>query len=99
MAAHPKLLDSSDVLGFRALRVLDDLELHGLTLGQSLESVTLNGRKMNEYVWSTFLLDEAEAFFLVKPLYSSTRHVWFTSSGMLLGDYCLIGNSLWREKR
>src|ERR1700722_20656248 len=89
-------LDPRDVLGFCALRVFDDLKLHGLTLGQCFESFTLDGRKVNEYVRSALLLDEAEPLLFIEPFHSAACHVLLPPSGMLLARKFTL-NSLWGE--
>jgi hypothetical protein len=68
-------LERLDVLGRRALRTLRHVELHLLTLCQSLEAGALNGRMMNEDILATiFGRDESEALAIVEPLDSSSYH-------------------------
>lgn len=62
------------VRSLSTLRALGYLELNGLTFVKRLESVALNLRVMNKYVFAAFLLDEAEALGLVEPLYCSCYH-------------------------
>ena len=79
-------LDPGHVLGLCALRILNDLKFDRLTFGQRLKSVTLDRRKVDEYVRSTLLLDEPETLLFIEPLHCSACHVLLTSSGVLLKD-------------
>jgi hypothetical protein len=49
-----------------------DNEFNLLTFGQIFETVTLNGREMDEHVRSAFALDEAEALVTIEPLYCTS---------------------------
>ena len=69
-------LYGDDVLGLRAFLALRQSELYTLAFRQAFEARTLNGAEVNEYVRAAFLLDEAEAFCVIKPFYgaSYSRH-------------------------
>jgi hypothetical protein len=64
-----QLLDGSDVFRFQAFFALLNIEADQLSLVQRLESTALNGTEMNKNITSALLLDEAETFTLVEPLY------------------------------
>jgi len=53
-------LQGYDVGGLRTLGTVGNLEAYALTLGESLEPIALDGRKVHENVWTVSLLDEAE---------------------------------------
>lgn len=60
------LLD--DVRSLEALGALCDLELNSLAFDERLESVAPDRGEVDEYILATFLLDEAKALAVVKPL-------------------------------
>src|SRR5688572_14144007 len=63
-----------DVLRSRALRALNHVELHGLALGEGLESVALNGGMMHEAILLAVRgSDEAKALGVVEPLHGAGR--------------------------
>ncbi len=62
-----------------SLRTLDDIEFDLITLGQRLEAIALDCRKMHEYVFSAVLLDETKALGVVEPLHSTVSHCSFTT--------------------
>jgi hypothetical protein len=88
-------LDPHDVLGFGAFRILNDVKLDCLAFGQRLESVTFEGGEVDEYIRSTFLLNEPKPFFLVEPFHGTACHLLLTSL-MLLSWW---GKILVEEKR
>ena len=47
-------------------------EFNLLAFGQVFETITLNGREMDEHVRSAFALDEAEALVTIEPLYCTS---------------------------
>ena len=53
----------------RSLLALFDIKANSLTLVQCLEAFALNGTEMNENISAFIVLDKAEPFFLIKPLY------------------------------
>jgi hypothetical protein len=54
------VLQGYDVGGLRTLGTVGNLESNALTLGESLETITLDGRKVHENIWTVSLLDKAE---------------------------------------
>src|SRR5512139_3390858 len=63
------------VRGLEALRALDHVELHLLTLGQALEAVALDRAVVAEDVLTPVVLgDEAEALRVVEPLHRASCH-------------------------
>ena len=62
-------LDCSYVFSFQALFALDNVEADLLALIQGLKAAGLNRAKVHENVRAALLLDEAEAFTFVEPLY------------------------------
>ena len=62
------------VFGLPAFRSLDNIKLDRLTLFEGAESVTLNGRVMNEHVVAIGSADESEALGIVKPFHCSLLH-------------------------
>src|SRR5438093_7575965 len=74
-------LDLANVGRLKPLRAPRHVELQGLTLGEGLEAIALNGRVMNEHVLAAFLRDEAEPLRLVEPLHSTTCHMQLLVSG------------------
>src|SRR5919198_4963331 len=61
-------LDLGDVAGLRALRTVNDFELHRLTFLERAETVTLDGRVVHEDVAASVAFDEAIALCVVEPL-------------------------------
>ena len=61
-------LDNGDAGSLQALGALLDGELHLLTLFQVPETVTLDGREVDEHIRAAFALDEAVALAAVEPL-------------------------------
>ena len=57
-----------DFFGLWSLRTLRHLELDFLTFFEGLEAIALNGAVMNEDVGRAWLLNEAIALRVVKPL-------------------------------
>src|SRR3954462_5467106 len=63
-----------DVLGGRALRALDDVELDALAFGKRAEARTLDRRVVDEAILlSTLRRDEAKALRGVEPLHGAGR--------------------------
>src|SRR5262249_54060685 len=75
--SHSGLADVSGLQTFRAAR---DLELHTVTLGQALESGSLDGAVVDEHVLPAFLRDEPETLRVVEPLHCSLCHNVSSSS-------------------
>src|SRR4051812_20464451 len=67
-------LESLYVLCLEALGALHDVELHSLAFLKALESVGLDGREVNEYVFAILTADESKSLCIVKPLYCSLFH-------------------------
>ena len=59
------------VFSLPAFGALGDVELHGLTLLQALETTRLDGGEMYKNILSALTADEAVAFGVVEPLYCS----------------------------
>jgi hypothetical protein len=53
----------------RTFIALDNVETHGLSLGQGLEAAGLNGTEMDENVPALTLLDKPKTFTLVKTFH------------------------------
>src|SRR6266568_3521791 len=70
-----KGLDLADVRGLGALRPLDHVELHALTLGEAAEALGLDGGVMDEHVRSAFTSNEPKTLGVVEPLHCSGFHV------------------------
>lgn len=62
-------LECSYIFRFQALFALDNVETNLLAFIQRFESAGLNGAEVNKDVATALLLDEAEAFAFVEPLY------------------------------
>lgn len=62
-------LSLDHIAGLEPFGTLGDLELDVIALGQRLEPIALDRGKMNEHVVAAFLLDEAKALGVVKPLH------------------------------
>src|SRR5262245_18380199 len=60
--------DFGNVAGLRALRTVNDLELHRLALLERAETVALNGRVVDEDVGASVALDESIPLRVVEPL-------------------------------
>src|SRR5579884_2751500 len=73
-------LQSLNVLGLPPLGSFHDIKLHGLTFLQAAEALRLDGREMDEYIFAILPGDEAIAFSVVEPLYSSLFHTCCTHS-------------------
>ena len=70
------------VLRLPALGALDDVELNGLTFLEAAESASLDGRIMNEYVFSVLTADKAVALRVIEPLNCSLFHCVACSFGI-----------------
>jgi hypothetical protein len=57
-----------------ALGSLNDVELHGLTLLQTLESTGVDCRVMHEHVFAILARNEAEALRVIEPLHGTLFH-------------------------
>src|SRR5690606_15740810 len=65
--------DLRNVLGLRALGLLDEIELNLITLGQRAEARALDRAVVDEAVLRSVLRrDEAEALGVVEPLHGAT---------------------------
>ncbi len=69
-----KLGKLNDVGCLQAFWTFSDFKLYGLTLIQGFKTIILNGRKMNEEVFSAFLRNETKAFTGIEPFYVTFRH-------------------------
>lgn len=69
VATKMMLSQARHVDGLFALLAIDNLEGNLLTLGQSLESSSLDIFVMNKNVITLALLNESEALLLIKPLH------------------------------
>src|SRR5688572_32246488 len=63
-----------NVLGFQALAAINDFEVDDFALVQRLETVSEDGRVVDENVLTRILSDEPEAFLVVKPLDFAAGH-------------------------
>jgi hypothetical protein len=68
------LTDDTNALGERSTLTRGDVELDALTLEQGATSLSLNFAEVDENVSLTIAGDEAEALFVVKPLYGANCH-------------------------
>jgi len=68
---QPNKLRRSDVFCLRTLLALSDLHGHLLAFVQTSTSFTSDSAVVNEYVFTTFLLDEPKPFFIAEPLNGS----------------------------
>src|SRR6185503_12745335 len=66
--SHVRYSDFGDVAGLRALRTVNDLELHCLALFERAEAVALNGRVVHEDIAASVTLDEPIPLGVVEPL-------------------------------
>ena len=62
-------LEGSDVFRFQAFFALNDIKADLLAFRKRFEAAGLNGAEVHENIAPALLLDEAEAFALVEPLY------------------------------
>jgi hypothetical protein len=65
-------LDRDDVLSLRTFLAVSYVKLNLLAFCQRFKSVTLDVAEVSEYVRTGLLLDEAEAFRVVKPFNGSS---------------------------
>lgn len=63
-----RILQRIYVLCLRPFLALSYFHSNFLAFVQRLSSSTVNGTKMDEYVLSTFLLNETETFLVIEPL-------------------------------
>jgi len=98
------LPDLTNIHGLRPLGTSADLELDGVTVLQSPETVSLNRTEVNEQVRSIVTPDEPVALGIVEPFDKSARReistsmaasIWLNSSLLVLDRITKIG----REKR
>src|SRR5215211_8087727 len=66
--SHVGYSDFGDVAGLRALRTVNDLELHCLAFFERAEAVALNGRVVHEDIAASVTLDEPIPLGVVEPL-------------------------------
>src|SRR5688572_16798598 len=67
-------LDLVDVRSLRTLRLVDDVELDLIALGQRLEAIALDRAEMNEAVLAAVLRrDESKTLGIIEPLHSALR--------------------------
>src|SRR3989454_3284173 len=74
-------LGLANVCRLQSLRATRHIELEGLSLGESLEPLAVDGREMDEHVLAVRLGDEAKALRLVEPLHGATSHLKLLVSG------------------
>src|SRR5687767_9185229 len=87
-SAPTGLLDFGDVAGLRALRSVNDLELHCLTFLERPESIALNGRVVHEDIAASVALDETVPLGVVEPL-DLACDAHRSSSYVLVTLYCV----------
>src|SRR5450631_489218 len=68
------LADFLNVSGLKTFGALGDVEGYFVTFSKGFEAVALDGGKMNEYVFATFLLNKTETFCVVKPFNLALCH-------------------------
>ena len=74
-AAHDAMeLERLNVRRLPALRSLDHVELHSLTLLEALETVRIDRRVVNKHILAVLTADEAKPLGIVEPLDSSLFH-------------------------
>jgi hypothetical protein len=73
-------LQAHDAFGLQTLGALLDLEFDCLALIQSLVSLALDGRKMNENVLSGLALDESITLGRIEPLHCTLLFSHFSCS-------------------
>ena len=67
-------LQRLNVRGLPALGSLHNVELHGLTFLQTLESTAVDRRVVHEDIFTVLTRDEAEALRIIEPLHSTLFH-------------------------
>jgi hypothetical protein len=72
--SHYNELDDSDICRSRAFTPLLYLKCNLVAFIERLEPFCIDCGEMNEYIRTIFLLDEAKAFSVIKPLYGSISH-------------------------
>jgi hypothetical protein len=65
------LFEAGHLVGLRAFRALDDIELHLIPLFKAFVSFALNRTVMNKYVCPAIAAEEAVALRIVEPLYGA----------------------------
>ncbi len=63
-----------NILSFQAFAAIDDFKVDDFALVQRLETVSEDGRVVDENVLTRLLSDEPEAFLVVKPLDFAAGH-------------------------
>src|SRR5262245_5432861 len=71
------VLDLANVRGLEALRAPAHLELDLVTLGQALETRSLDGAEVHEHVLAALLRDETEPLRIVEPLHATLCHLYY----------------------
>ena len=76
-----RLRDYNDIFSLRAFLTLRNRKLNLLAFGERFETIALDITEMCEHVRTGLLLDEAESFGFIEPLYGSggSRHNFFLS--------------------
>src|ERR1041385_2123112 len=74
-------LDLAHVRRLETLGTTGHVELEGLTLRESLETLALNRREVDENVLAILLGDEAKTLRLIEPLHCTTSHLRLLTSG------------------
>lgn len=73
--------DNGNIGSLLAFRTSRNIERNPLVFFQGFETVRLDGRKMGENIFATFVRsDESETLGIVKPFYSTSCHYKFPIS-------------------
>jgi hypothetical protein len=72
-------LDLDHVGGLGAFLTLGHIEAYPIAFGQGLEAFPFDGRKVNENIGTTILLDETETLGVIEPLYRTLCHCFSCS--------------------
>jgi hypothetical protein len=70
-------LQELNVLSLPSLCPFDHVELDCLAFLKALESITLNGAKVDKYILTALPRDKAKSLGIVKPFYCSLFHLLF----------------------
>src|SRR4029077_10415763 len=68
------VLGLTDVRRLQSLRTPRHVELDGIALGESLETIALDSGEVHEHIFAVGWRDETETLRLVEPLYGATSH-------------------------
>lgn len=69
-----RLLHLPDIRGLKSLRTVDHFKGYLLTFGESLETISLNGREVNKNVFTVLLFNKTKTLCIVKPFNCTLSH-------------------------